>query len=235
MERIIRRLEAEPMTRIVALGSSNTELAYHSEGCHNWFGWLEVGLRDRFGRVHHAINAGVSGETSRDMLARFDRDVAHYRPHLVIITTGGNDCSPENDLPRNEFEGNLRALVARCRALSDCLVILQTYYAFDVAAMGDEPERARRFPEYMDSVREVSCTDEAILLDHLVRWERLRLQDYATYAGLMRDAMHLNPWGNMVMGLDALRQFGAAVTGETAERCAKGVAVQAVLDQLGMG
>ncbi|MBN1459075.1 MAG: SGNH/GDSL hydrolase family protein, partial [Armatimonadetes bacterium] len=121
------------MTRVVALGSSNTELAYHSEGRHNWFGWLEVGLRDRFGRVHHAINAGVSGETSRDMLGRFDRDVAHYRPHVVIITTGGNDCDPVHDLSRNEFEVNLRELVARCRALADCEVILQTYYAIDVA------------------------------------------------------------------------------------------------------
>lgn len=222
------------MTRIVALGSSNTELAYHSDGHHNWFGWLDVGLRDRFGRVHHAINAGVSGETSRDMLARFERDVAHYQPHVVIITTGGNDCSPEHGLPTHEFEGNLRTLIARCRAIDDCLVVMQTYYSFDLEAMADESARARRFPEYMESVREVAASDEAILLDHLVRWERLRLQNYTTYRGLMRDRMHLNPLGNMLLGLDVLRHFGVEVTGETAEQCAQALGVQALMDQLSL-
>ena len=223
------------MTRIVALGSSNTELAYHSEGHHNWLGWLEVGLRDRFGRVHHAINAGVSGETSRDMLARFDRDVAHYRPHVVIITTGGNDCDPVHDLSKEEFEQNLRELVARCRALADCEVILQTYYAIDVASMYDEPERAGRFPEYMDSVRKVAATEEVFLFDHFPRWERLRAQNYAIYQSLMRDALHLNPRGNMVMGIDVLRNFGAPAMGETAAQCARGLAVQAEMDRLEQG
>jgi len=232
LTRIIRRLETESITRIVALGSSNTELAHHSEGHHNWFGWLDVGLRDRFGRVHHAINAGVSGETSRDMLARFERDVAHYRPHIVIITTGGNDCSPEHDLSRDEFEGNLRTLTARCRAIDDCLVVMQTYYSFDLAAMADEPVRARRFPEYMESVREVAGDSGAILFDHLVRWERLRLQNHTTYRALMRDPMHLNPLGNMVLGLDALRHFGVEVIGETAEQCAKAIEVQVLMDEL---
>jgi len=37
------------------------------------------------------INAGVGGNTIRDMLARFDTDVAPYNPDYVILETGTND------------------------------------------------------------------------------------------------------------------------------------------------
>ena len=232
MTNLTRRLASEPMTRIVALGSSNTERGAHGQGWHNWFDWLDVGLRERFGRVHHTINAGVSGETSRDMLARFDRDVALYRPHLVIITTGGNDCNPANELSLEEFGANLSELVRRVRRLDGCEALLQTYYSIDVAALTEEAERARQFAGYMQVVREVAAQDEAALVDHLARWERLRHADLAAYRCLMRDPMHLNPLGNMVFGLDLLRALGVPPVGEVATWCEPGLAVQARLDVL---
>jgi len=236
VESIVARLRAEPMTRIVALGSSNTELAYHCEGRHNWFDWLEVGLRDQYGRVHQAINAGVSGETSREMLGRFERDVALHQPHVLIVTVGGNDCSPANDVSEDEFRGNLRELVGSARGLRECQPILQTYYSFDVEKMQEqpypEPEQAVRFPGYMEVVREVAAREEVVLFDHLVRWERLRLAKPEIYRRLMRDTLHVNPRGNMVIGLEVLRRFGAKVAGETAGRCAEGLQVQRMLDEL---
>jgi hypothetical protein len=98
--------------------------------------------------------------------------------------------------------------------------------------MADERERAQLFPVYMAAVRQVAADESVALFDHLVRWERLRLCRPATYGKLMRDAMHVNPLGNMVLGLDVLRQFGVRVTGETAELCAEGMAVQQQLDEL---
>jgi len=38
------------------------------------------------------INAGVGGNTIRNMLDRFDTDVAPYNPDYVILETGTNDC-----------------------------------------------------------------------------------------------------------------------------------------------
>jgi len=37
------------------------------------------------------VNAGVSGNKARDMVARFDRDVLSHHPHLVSISVGVND------------------------------------------------------------------------------------------------------------------------------------------------
>jgi lysophospholipase L1-like esterase len=232
LDQITDRLASEPMTRIVALGSSNTELAYHSEGGHNWFGWLEVGIRDHYGRVHQMVNAGVSGETSRDLLSRFERDVALYCPHVVIVTVGGNDCNPESGISLDQFRSNLTALVRAVREIGNCEPILQTYYSFDIANMPEEPDRAALFPQYMSAVREVAADGSAIVIDHLVRWERLRTRRPDAYRTLMRDAMHLNPLGNMVLGLDVLRHFGVQVSGETAQHCRQGIEVQHLLDEL---
>ena len=234
MQRVIKRLETQPMTRILALGSSNTERAYHCRGWHNWFDWVDVGLRDHFGRVHHAINAGASGETSTQLLQRFERDVTSYQPHVVFITVGGNDTNPEKNVPIACFRRNLLELVDRCLRLGDCVPILQTYYSIDLAPPEKADPGERNFPLYMQEVREAAAASEVPLIDHLRRWERLRKADYPAYRALLRDGWHVNPLGNMVLGLDVLRCFGVEVKGEVAEVCGEGLAVQRRLDELEM-
>jgi lysophospholipase L1-like esterase len=46
-----------------------------------------------------ASNAGVSGETTHDMLDRLDRDVLSQHPALVHILAGTNDMSPDQSSP----------------------------------------------------------------------------------------------------------------------------------------
>lgn len=233
MQRIIKRLEAEPMTRIVALGSSNTAKGYHCAGQYNWFDWLDVGLSQQYGRAHHTINAGISGQTAAQCLARFDRDVALYQPHVVIVTVGGNDCNPVNNVSIEQFRADLTELTDRIEGLGNCVAVFQTYYSFDTDAMPpDELDRARQFPAYMQAVRDVAAAAGLPLFDHLRRWERLRKTDVGTYRKLMRDPMHLSPLGNMVFGLDDIRCFGAHVFDEIREACRKGLALQELMDRL---
>ena len=78
--------------RVVAFGSSNTELHWHSLGHFNWFSWLSSAMREWIGRHITTINSGIGGETSKDLLNRINRDVLSFNPDLVIITIGGNDA-----------------------------------------------------------------------------------------------------------------------------------------------
>jgi lysophospholipase L1-like esterase len=85
---------------IVALGSSSTEGAGASEPAATYPARLEAALREAWpGRLVQVTNAGRSGETSAEMLARLERDVLARRPQLVIWQAGGNealrDGSPE--------------------------------------------------------------------------------------------------------------------------------------------
>ena len=62
------------------------------------------------------VNSAVGGESTREILARFDRDVLPYRPDFCLFMVGGNnhDCQrPERILAEGELETLLDRFVAR--------------------------------------------------------------------------------------------------------------------------
>lgn len=198
---VFAKIERGELQRILAFGSSNTQRLFC--GMH-WFDCLELGLVHRYaGRNHRCINTGIGGHTTADLLARFDEDAAFYKPHLAIITIGGNDCHPDSGIDDAAYRANLLELHRRFSALA-CAVVFQTYYAFD-APRSDS--RIDHFYRTMQIVREVAAESESLLIDHLTRWERLRTDDEAEYRKLMHDPFHVNRFGNMVMGLDLARAF----------------------------
>jgi acyl-CoA thioesterase I len=68
------------------------------------------------------INSGISGDTSMDGLARLDWAALSYKPDLVTINFGINDCVL--GLGLEEFEMNLVEMVRRIRAGLNSEVLL---------------------------------------------------------------------------------------------------------------
>lgn len=233
---IIReKLQKNELTRIVAVGSSNTERGAHSEGHYNWFDWLDIMLSAKYGRKHTMINTGISGQTTDQVKDRFERDVLFYQPDILFITLGGNDCNPEKSVAMDTFRANLTELVNLVREKHpDCYIILQTYYSFDIERMEQNGlvDRAKLFPAYMDITRQVAKEQNTFLLDNLARWENLRTEYLDEYRKLMRDNMHVNKLGNMVWGLDVGRLFGGAIPDNLKDACQAGLEFQNLLDNL---
>lgn len=200
-ESIVKRLENNEHSRIVVFGASNTER--HMPTVH-WSDVLEVGLRARFTRKFQIINAGGSGNNTREALARFERDVLFYHPDIVIITFGGNDCNISNGkfVPEDEFTGNLTQMVNRLRE-QGCEVILQTYYKMIAEFM--QPQRAAYFVRYMNAVRTLAAELDCCFVDQYALFDRID-RNYRVF-NLMRDPMHVNENGNMLIGLNLLRYF----------------------------
>jgi lysophospholipase L1-like esterase len=81
-------------------------------------------ITDAWGRTHGKffpgkpyINRGISGQTTPQMLVRFEADVIALRPTVVVILAGTNDVA-ENTGPETDsaIEDNIRAMVAIARA-----------------------------------------------------------------------------------------------------------------------
>ena len=70
-------------SRILSFGSSNTER--YLPGLH-WFDCFELALKQKYGRIHTCINTGLSGDTSRGLLERFEDDAAFFNHnwHLLL-------------------------------------------------------------------------------------------------------------------------------------------------------
>ncbi|HEX3886876.1 MAG TPA: GDSL-type esterase/lipase family protein [Phenylobacterium sp.] len=96
------RLMKQGGVRVVFLGDSITEL---------WRAADPEFFNDRI------VNRGISGQTSSQLLLRFEQDVIALRPKAVHIMIGTNDVAGNNGPERPEdLKNNLRAMVALAKA-----------------------------------------------------------------------------------------------------------------------
>ena len=187
--------------RIIAFGSSNTELHWHSLGHFNWFSWLTASFREWIGRHITTLNQGINGETVNDLLKRIDRDVINFKPNITFITIGGNDAN--SGMPLDEYRTSLEDIIDKLVNI-DCLPILQTYYCPIYEEMSDT---FQNFPEFMEIKRTISAERQIPLIDQYKFFSALYKNDKNTYSELMLDGLHVNPIGNALMGLIACRSF----------------------------
>ncbi|MCX6992169.1 MAG: hypothetical protein NT011_03390 [Kiritimatiellaeota bacterium] len=112
----------------------------------------------------------------------------------------------------------------------DCGVVFQTYYALNPA--GCDPVHLNAFYRNMDVVRKVAADSGADLIDHLARWELLRKTYPEKYLPLMQDVFHVNPRGNMLLGVDIARRFGAEFGNENLDYWGEALILQQLMDEL---
>ena len=93
-------------------------------------------------------NAGVSGNTSRDLLARFDRDVVSRSPQWGSICIGINDGWRQFDTPAiteaavqlDEYERNVEEMILRVKDNGKGIFLMTPYY---MEPNQSDPMRAR--------------------------------------------------------------------------------------------
>ena len=234
--RIFDRIARGDHVHVAALGSSSTE--HFMVGAH-WFDYVNLGFMHKYRRWTEdrssvdnpqlCLNAGISNHTTAELLARFDRDIAPFKPDLLIVLTGINDANPKRGVSRAEFRANLSELRRRAEALGGD-VLFQTFYSCDAELFAQEqPEWTANYPKYAEDIREVAGE---MLLDNFTRWERLRKFDVKAYRLLMRDAFHLNPEGNAVIGLDLVRLLDLKLPDENLPWIRGGVFARDCMDLL---
>lgn len=107
-------------SRFVAAGDSITDNgAAEGSSLGNFIGrgywpWAIQACRGRIVPAYHA-DAGISGNSSTQLLARFATDVTDKAPKVVVIHIGTNDISAGTATATTI--GNIRSMVAACRAI----------------------------------------------------------------------------------------------------------------------
>ncbi|MBM0257766.1 SGNH/GDSL hydrolase family protein [Micromonospora sp. 4G55] len=79
----------------------------------------------------HWLNRGISGDRSRDLRERWDRDVLAARPTIVSVLVGVNDTwrryDSDDPTPAADFEANYRALLEPLAADRVGLVLIEPF------------------------------------------------------------------------------------------------------------
>ena len=115
---------AERPRRIVAFGDSITEGVIGIRPEENWLRLLQNRLGDDF----VTFNAGVGGNSAREAMARYERDVLARNPDLVIIEFGGNNTGLQDPSRRVDDAEFVRHLTRFRDGLpKGCAVVAVTF------------------------------------------------------------------------------------------------------------
>lgn len=146
-------------------------------------------------------NSGVSGNTSRDLLARFDRDVTALQPNWVSICIGINDVWRQFDSPAmpdvqvqpDEYEANVEQMILAVKDKVKGIFIVSPYYM--------EPNRAdsmrARMDEYVTICRRLAEKYHCRFVDFQAMYEKFLQHRHSSC--IAWDRVHPNQMGAMLM------------------------------------
>ncbi len=136
--------------KVVFLGDSITSLGWDAPG--GYVRLTVAGLKT-LGVNVVPIPAGVSGNTSRDMLARFAIDVLSKKPDWLTVSCGVNDVwHGANGVPLDEYEKNITSMVDQAQT-AGIKVLLMTS---TVIGEGDN-DNNKRLVAYNDFLHQLAA------------------------------------------------------------------------------
>ncbi len=201
MERIKERLRTGQETTWIFYGGSSCQGAFHTHGWRDYGEIFEERVRFELHRpLDVMINNAFSGNTTRDLLSSFGRRIEQFKPDVVFLMVGLNDCNPEREVSLQEFETNLQELQRRIASWGG-LMVVQTAQPI---APGGSPAREQTFDAYMDILRKVAKETNSPLIDHTDIWRRYAKQP----AYWMSDALHPNQYGHLFFAHTLFRALG---------------------------
>lgn len=209
----------ENMDRIVFAGDSVTDMDSVKpvgEGLFDKLGKGYVRIIDNMlAAVYPEIkvrvtNSGVSGNTSRDLLQRFQRDVVDLKPDWVSICIGINDVWRQFDTPAmtdaqvfpDEYESNVEQMITSVKGSVKGIFILSPYYM--------EPNREdamrARMDEYVAICKRLAEKHGCIFVDFQQLYEDYCKVRHSTF--IAWDRVHPNTVGATLMARAFLDKCG---------------------------
>ncbi len=159
------------------------------------------------------VNRGISGNTVRDLAARWESDAIAERPDWLSIKIGINDVwrffanRPQEGVALPEYEATLRRLIECTRATTSARLILMQPYLI-------EPNRADPMRAEMDRysavVSKLAGDYGAVLVRTQDAWDAALAHSHPT--DWAEDRIHPTSPGHAVIALAFLRAVGFELT-----------------------
>lgn len=155
-------------------------------------------------------NSGISGNTSRDLLERFDRDVTDLKPDWVSVCIGINDVWRQFDSPAitschvlpDEYEKNVEKMILKVKDSVKGIFLLTPYYI--------EPNTAdkmrARMDEYGEICKKLAHKHGCILVDFQKMYSDYCAVRHSSY--IAWDRVHPNQIGATLMAKAFLEKCG---------------------------
>ena len=196
--------------KLVFQGDSITDMGRAqpiAEGLFDPMGRGYVNLVDAFINARypelnlHVVNVGISGNTSRDLVQRWQRDVIDLKPDWLSVMIGINDVWRQFDMPYltsahvylDEYEANLKMLIGQTRQTVRGLTLMTP---FVIEAIREEPFRAM-MDKYGTVCKKIAQRNDCVFVDVQAAFDEvLKYQHSQRFAW---DRIHPNQVGAAVI------------------------------------
>lgn len=192
--------------KVAFMGDSITQFGENPGG----YVTLIVDALEKQGRKVVEIRAGVSGNTSKDMLARLDKDVLSKKPDWMTLSCGVNDVlHGVNGVPLDQYQQNITSIVDQASTAGIKVIVLTA------TMIHEDPADAfnQKLKGYNDFLRSLAAQRHLLLVD-LNDDMRAALTQAKTETPNVKgniltvDGVHMNGLGNEMMASGVLKVFG---------------------------
>jgi lysophospholipase L1-like esterase len=202
--------------KLLFIGDSITDCGRREDAARlgNGYVWMAHNfLRARYPELELAVvNRGVSGDTTRHLAARWQKDVIDQQPDWLSVGIGINDVwrafgdDLNEAVPLPEYEATLRRLLDWALLETSARPILIEPYMI-------EPDQSHHMRRQMDRygsvVRLLAADYGALLVPAQAAFDRVL--KYTSPGDWSDDQIHPNAAGHTVIALEFLRAVGAAL------------------------
>lgn len=198
-------LQADTSLTHVFYGDSITHGILHTFGARCFAEHFTERVRFELGRADDVVlNTAYSGLNTRQMREHFALRVARFRPDVLWLMAGMNDCNTRREegqfIALDEFRSNLAAMVTEVRGWGG-QVVLQTSTP---VWPGLAPERGDSLPAYNAAMRALAAELTVPLVDHAAEWQARSDRQH----WYMADAFHPNAHGHVLIAHTLFRALG---------------------------
>jgi lysophospholipase L1-like esterase len=202
LEKIKELIASQDRFRWVFTGDSITMGAKHTHGFRSYVEIFHERLQWELGRSGDiVINTGMSGHTSRHILNDFEWRVDQFKPIVVSLMIGTNDCS-KPDISSTLFAENVQSLVTKIRTIG----AIPIFHTPNPIIISKAQER-KKLPEYIAIIRDLAKKNRVILVDNYAYWEEIAGQKSHEfiYREWLNDPLHPNGIGHQEIAREMFR------------------------------
>jgi lysophospholipase L1-like esterase len=125
--------------------------------------YIEAFYRTRHPELHlHFRNSGIGGNRVGSILARFDYDVAAWKPTIVSIELGMNDVGGTEDV----YIKGMKELIAKIRAIPAQPVLISSSPVDDGSILNDwKGERCQKLHPFTEALKKLAAEENVVVVD----------------------------------------------------------------------
>jgi lysophospholipase L1-like esterase len=203
--------------KLAFLGDSITFYGFQNPG--GYVNLVALALKDT-GHEIVVVPAGVSGNTSREMLARLKASVLDKKPDWMTLSCGVNDVwHGASGVDLETYKKNITSILDQCAAANIKVVILtSTMITEDQTAPNNQ-----KLTAYNDFLRDIAKQRKLPVADLNAAEQAELAKRKAADPGakgnrLTIDGVHMNAYGNQMMAAGVLQALGLTADQITAEK-----------------